>query len=230
MENSGVVESGAGQIPALPYSDPIDPSFLESTRVHELIRTYQRIPAAETWQAIVTACLPLIDDLIAKFQVHGDPDTLRSECILKLRKTIRYYDQQRGRAFPVLTVAFIRFLVQRIRAKQNGQAFSIQELLRLCFPSSLLPEIHGIVGDECFAKLVDVFAGQTVTFPSKITLAKIRKSREFLNGLEAFSSGQPRPPEPATIPVPAPNREHLEALSAREGYDSGAARLNGTIA
>jgi hypothetical protein len=155
---------------------------------------------------------------------------LRNECVRKLSRTIRHYNADRGRALSVLSMVFTRFLVQRIRAKQNGQAYSIQELLRLCFHSTLLPELHGIVGDERFAKLLEVFAGTTVTFPSKITLAKIRKSREFLNGLEAFSSGQPRPPEPATIPVPAPNREHLEALSSREGYDSGAARLNGTIA
>ena len=31
--------------------------------------------------------------------------------------------------------------------------------------------------------LMDVFAGITVTFPSKAALEKMRKSREFLNGL-----------------------------------------------
>jgi hypothetical protein len=39
---------------------------------------------------------------------------------------------------------------------------------------------------------MDIFAGVTVTFPSKSALEKLRKSQEFLNGLadenRAFSS------------------------------------------
>jgi hypothetical protein len=71
--------------------------------------------------------------------------------------------------------------------------YSPEEMLRLCRRSSVLAEIHGIVGEKGFAKLMDVFAGLTVTFPSKAALEKLRKSREFLNGLrdekQAFSPG-----------------------------------------
>ena len=55
--------------------------------------------------------------------------------------------------------------------------------MRLCYRSTVLPEFHRIVGERCFGMLMDVFAGITVTFPSKAALEKMRKSREFLNGL-----------------------------------------------
>jgi hypothetical protein len=47
----------------------------------------------------------------------------------------------------------------------------------------VLPEFHRIVGEKCFGRLMDVFAGITVTFPSESALEKMCKSREFLNGL-----------------------------------------------
>jgi hypothetical protein len=53
----------------------------------------------------------------------------------------------------------------------------------LCRRSTLLAEIHRIVGEKCFARLMDVFAGLTVTFPSKSAIAKMRKSQELLNPL-----------------------------------------------
>jgi hypothetical protein len=56
-------------------------------------------------------------------------------------------------------------------------------MLRLCCRTTVLPEFHRIVGEKCFDRLMDVFAGVTVTFPSKSALEKMRKSREFLNGL-----------------------------------------------
>ena len=61
--------------------------------------------------------------------------------------------------------------------------YSSEEMLRLCRHSSVLAEIHRVVGEKCFAILMDVFAGVTVTFPSKSALEKMRKSQEFLNGL-----------------------------------------------
>jgi hypothetical protein len=60
---------------------------------------------------------------------------------------------------------------------------STQEMLRICYRSTVLPELHQIVGEQCFAKLMDVFAGVTVTFPSKPALAKMHRSQAFLNGL-----------------------------------------------
>jgi hypothetical protein len=69
--------------------------------------------------------------------------------------------------------------------------YSPGEMVRLCRRSTLLAEIHQITGEKCFARLMDVFAGLTVSFPSKSALLKMHKSQEFLNGLdeEAFSPG-----------------------------------------
>ena len=71
--------------------------------------------------------------------------------------------------------------------------YSGAEMLRLCRGSTLLAEIHGITGEKTFAKLLDIFAGLTVSFPSKSALEKMRKSQEFLNGLsdekQAFCAG-----------------------------------------
>jgi hypothetical protein len=60
--------------------------------------------------------------------------------------------------------------------------YSTQEMLRLCYRSTVLPEFHRAVGEKCFGRMMDVFAGITVTFPSKSALENIRKSREFLTG------------------------------------------------
>jgi hypothetical protein len=61
--------------------------------------------------------------------------------------------------------------------------YSAEEILRLCRRSTVLAEIHQLVGGKCFAEPMDVFAGITVTFPSKSALEKMRKSQAFLNGL-----------------------------------------------
>jgi hypothetical protein len=288
----------AGQKIPTRHPEGIDPDqmFFCETRVNELILSYQRDGDAQTWQAIVIECLPLIDSLIRKyhFQLYEDLEVLRNECVIKLFKTIRHYNPERGRAFSCLTVAITRFLfsyvatirarakrmnlvadeilgqyqaagqtrtelpeelktkIQLIRTRFKGQeersafkflinyflleglsqpqklvletlrqqfnfsaekagalydyalvslrgvlheyytpVYSAQEMLRLCRGSTLLAEIHGIVGEKCFARLMDVFAGITVTFPSKSVFAKLRKSQQFLNGLndeaKAFS-------------------------------------------
>jgi hypothetical protein len=293
MENS-VPLAGSGlikqKIPTLHHPEGIDPEqmFFQEEKVHDLILSYQRDPDPETWQRIVTACLPLIDSLIRKFnfQVYEELEVLRNECVIKLHKAIRHYNPERGRAFSVITVALQRFLfssvatirtrtrrfclvpdeelaqyesagqtrtqlpeelkakIAAIRTRFTGKeeraafkflinyfllegltqprkqvletlrrqfgfpldkaaaiydytlvalrsqvhayyspVYSTQEILRLCYRSSVLPEIHGIVGEQCFAKLMDVFAGITVTFPSKPALEKMRKSQAFLNGL-----------------------------------------------
>jgi hypothetical protein len=52
-----------------------------------------------------------------------------------------------------------------------------------------LLKIYAIVGEQSFARLLDIFAGVTVTFPSKSALEKMRKSREFLNGLAMKMAG-----------------------------------------
>jgi len=58
-------------------------------------------------------------------------------------------------------------------------------------PSKVLPEFHRIEGEKCFGRLMDVFAGVTITFPSKSALEKMGKSQAFLNRLDeqAFSVG-----------------------------------------
>ena len=71
--------------------------------------------------------------------------------------------------------------------------YSSGDMLRLCRGSTVLAEIHQTVGDQCFAKLMDIFAGVSVSFPSKSALAKMRKNQEFLNQLNdpqrAFAPG-----------------------------------------
>jgi hypothetical protein len=118
----------AGQkIPTLHHPEGIAPEamFFREKEVRDLILEYQRSASPETWQAIVMACLPLIESLIRhhNFQLYEDKDTLKNECIIKLFKAIRHYDPARGRAFSCLSVAFTRFLISyvqtvRTRAKR----------------------------------------------------------------------------------------------------------------
>jgi hypothetical protein len=61
--------------------------------------------------------------------------------------------------------------------------YSTQDMLRLCHRLTVLPEFCSIVGEKCFARVMDVFAGLTLSFPSKSALEKMRKSQEFLNRL-----------------------------------------------
>ena len=118
MENS--VPAGQ-KIPTLHHPDGIEPDriFFHETQVRDLILEYQRSANPETWQAIVMACLPLIESLIRhhNFQLYEDKDALKNECIIKLFKAIRHYNPDRGRAFSVLSVAFTRFLISYV---QNG--------------------------------------------------------------------------------------------------------------
>jgi DNA-directed RNA polymerase specialized sigma subunit len=128
MESS-VPFAGSGEdlkrqkLPTLHHLEGIDPDqmFFDESRVHNLILSYQRDASAETWQAIVMECLPLIDSLIREhhFQIYEDMD----ECVIKLFKAIPHYDPKRGRAFSCLTVAVTRFLfsyvaVIRTRARR----------------------------------------------------------------------------------------------------------------
>src|SRR6516225_8606419 len=122
--------------PTLHHPEGIDPDqmFFNETRVHELILSYQRDPDPETWQAIVMACLPLIDSLIRKhrFQAYEDQNALKNECVIKLFKAIRHYNPERGRAFTVLTIAFTRFLisyVQTIRVRTKRLSLVEDEIL-----------------------------------------------------------------------------------------------------
>jgi len=99
-------------------------------------------------------------------------------------------------------------------------AYSAQEMVRLCRRSTLLAEIHQIAGEKCFAKLMDVFAGLTVTFPSKSALEKMRKSQEFLNRLdeEAFSPGPLSASSEQQLLSALIEGDHVEApLYASEG-------------
>ena len=69
---------------------------------------------------------------------------------------------------------------------------SLRSVLHEFYTPAYSPaEIHGIIGEQCFARLLDIFAGVTASFPSKAALEKMRKSREFLNRLgdekQAFS-------------------------------------------
>jgi hypothetical protein len=306
------------KIPTLHHPEGIEPDrmFFHEETVRNLILEYQREPTPQTWQGIVVACLPLIESLIRghNFQLYEDKDVLKNECIIKLFKTIRHFNPDRGRAFSVLSVAFTRFLfsyVQNVRLRSKrlslvqdeilegyesaGQVrahlpeelktkiqgirtrfktkperaaarflinyfllegfsqprklvldtvkrqfdlsleragalydytlvslrsvlheyytplYSAQEMLRLCYRSSVLPEIHALIGEKSFAKLMDVFAGLTVTFPSKAGLEKLRKSREFLNSL----SDEKRAFSPSAL---GPGTEHQLLNGMLEGH------------
>jgi hypothetical protein len=133
MENS--VPAGE-KIPTRHHPEGINPDqmFFCESRVHEQILEYQRHGEPETWQAIVMGCLPLIDSLIRKhhFQMYEDLDALRHECIIKLFKTIRHYNPERGRAFSCLTVAITRFLfsyVQTVRTRGRRITLVEDEIL-----------------------------------------------------------------------------------------------------
>ena len=81
----------AGQkIRTLHHPEGINPEamFFHEAQVRELILEYQRSASPETWQAIVMACLPLIESLIRShnFQLYEDKDALKNECIIKLLK------------------------------------------------------------------------------------------------------------------------------------------------
>jgi hypothetical protein len=73
------------KIPTRHHPEGIDPDqmFFQEARVHELILSYQRDGDPETWQAIVMACLPLIDSLIRKhhFQIYEDVEALRTSAL-----------------------------------------------------------------------------------------------------------------------------------------------------
>ena len=287
------------KISTLHHPEGIEPDriFFHEEEVCNLILEYQREPSPETWQKIVLGCLPLIESLIRhhNFQLYEDKEALKNECIIKLFKSLKHFDPNRGRAFSVLSVAFYRFLISyvqtvrmrtkrmalveddileqyestaqtraqlpeelkrkiaairtRFKTKSEKSAFrflvnyfllenfsqprklvldtlrqqfgfslekagafydyalvslrsvlheyytplySGSEMLRLCYRSSVLPEIYALIGEQCFVKLLNVCGGLTVSFPSKAALEKLRKSREFLNRLgdekEAFNA------------------------------------------
>jgi hypothetical protein len=93
--------------------------------------------------------------------------------------------------------------------------YSAQEIVRLTQRSSLLSEIHSLVGEKCFAKLIDVLAGITVSFPSKAALEKMRKSQEFLNSLsderQAFTPSSLGPGAEEQLMGAILEGHHLEA-------------------
>jgi DNA-directed RNA polymerase specialized sigma subunit len=101
----------------------IDPDqiFFHEAKIRDLILAYQRERTAETWQAIVIGCLPLIDSLIRQrnFQVYEDKDTHRSECIIKLFKATQHFNPARGRALSCLSVATSRFLISSVQTIRN---------------------------------------------------------------------------------------------------------------
>jgi len=82
-----------------------------------------------------------------------------------------------------------------------------------CYRSTVLPELYSVVGEKCFARPMDIFAGVTVTFPSKSVLEKIRKSRQFLNRLD----DEKQTFSPSSLSA---NAEHQLLSGVLEGYHS----------
>ena len=97
-------------------------------------------------------------------------ETLRRQLNLSLEKAETLYD-------------YALVSLRSVLHEFYTPTYSTREMLRLCRGSTLLAEIHGIIGEQCFARLLDIFAGVTASFPSKAALEKMRKSRELLNGL-----------------------------------------------
>jgi hypothetical protein len=93
--------------------------------------------------------------------------------------------------------------------------YSAQEVLRLCRQSTVLAEVQQIAGEKCFAKLINVFAGVTLTFPSKSALERLRKSQEFMNNLAdektAFSPSPLSPSAEDQLLSALVEGDHLEA-------------------
>jgi hypothetical protein len=108
---------------------------------------------------------------------------------------------------------YVLILIRSVLHEYYTPVYSTQEMLRLCYRWTVLPEFCSIVGEKCFGRLMDVFAGITVTFRSKSALEKMRRSREFLNGLsdekQAFAPG----------PLSA-NTEHQLLGALLEGHHS----------
>jgi hypothetical protein len=98
------------------------------------------------------------------------PDTLRRQFGFSIEKAGALYD-------------YALVSLRSVLHEYYTPVYSPEEMLRFCYRWTVLPEFHRIVGEKCFAELMDVFAGITVTFPSKSALEKMRKSQEFLNGL-----------------------------------------------
>jgi hypothetical protein len=210
MESS-VPFAGSGSVPAgqkistRHHPEGIDPDqmFFNETRVHDLILSYQRDGNPETWQAIVMACLPLIDSLIRKhhFQLYEEMDALRNECVCKLFKAIRHYNPERGRAFSCLTVAITRFLISyvqaiRTRAKRmilvedkNLEQYRANDQLRTELPAELKAKIRTIQSrfnqdpDRAVLKLlINYFLLEGFSQPRKLVLETVR--RQFDLSLE----------------------------------------------
>jgi hypothetical protein len=96
----------AGQkIRTLHHPEGIEPDriFFHETQVCDLILEYQREGNPETWQAIVMACLPLIDTLIRqhKFQLYEETDALRNECVINCSRRSNIITRTVAALFPV---------------------------------------------------------------------------------------------------------------------------------
>jgi hypothetical protein len=205
VAGSGCTPLPEEKIPTLHHPEGINPEamFFQEARVHELILSYQRDGDPQTWQAIVMACLPLIDSLIRKFnfQLFESVEALRNECVIKLFKAIRHYNPDRGRAFSHLTVALTRFLfsyVAMVRTRTKRFSLVTDEILeqyestgqgRTQLPEELKNKIQAIrtrfKGKEERAALkflINYFLLEGFSQPRKLVLDTVR--RQFDLSLE----------------------------------------------
>jgi hypothetical protein len=175
--------------------------FFHEAQVRELILEYQRSSRPETWQAIVMACLPLIESLIRShnFQLYEDKDALKNECIIKLFKAIKHYNPERGRAFSCLSVAFTRFLisyVQTVRSRTKRITLVADEILeqydgasqgRTELPEELKAKIRTIrtrfkaePERAAFKFLINYFLLEGFSCPRKLVLETVGQQFGFL--------------------------------------------------
>jgi hypothetical protein len=272
--------------------------FFNEKEVTALVLSWQQTQETETWQAIVLACLPLIDTVIRtyRFQRYDEMDALRSECVIKLAKMVSSYDPAKGGSFSFFNVGLKRFLLTyacsqqrlaervtateeqilenqpgrtdvreglseeiqtkirqirtRFKTREQRQAlkflinyfllesfnvpkaaviqllranfqityglaqllydyalislrvatlgdyscrFSSLEMLRLSQRFSVIPEMAELIGLSNLKKLIDIYGGITLTFPTRMDLERLAKERAQLN-----SSPGSALPHPAT--------------------------------
>lgn len=74
----------------------------------------------------------------------------------------------------------------RIFEKNSGREIDAIELVLLCFfRLTLLPEIYEIFGKDITLKLFGKFGGQTITFPPRSELMRIRRDADIFIRLQA---------------------------------------------
>lgn len=111
------------KVPTLHHPEGVNKSdwFFDEELVSRLTLEFQKTKSVETWHEIVLATLPLIDTIILNygFQQYDELDSLRSECVIKLRKLLDVFDPTKGRCFSHFSVSFKHYLISFAHKVKN---------------------------------------------------------------------------------------------------------------